>query len=164
MHAAHVGRGGKGIKCDDREAIPLCYFHHIVEQHNTSKERFESRYGVVLKSLALDYHQRYTKERECMNERGSTSASSVSVKRANRGTSRTTSRTTSAGSIEMSSGPLQTTITSGSDRSTVYESKIAQAMSNHWETDRHRFFRRDALAMVCNECSKIVWSVSDAED
>ena len=33
IEAAHVGARGLGQKCDDRETIPLCAFHHREGEH-----------------------------------------------------------------------------------------------------------------------------------
>lgn len=45
--AAHVGQRGKGRKCDDREAIPLCGKHHRMLDQALGGSLFAGRYATV---------------------------------------------------------------------------------------------------------------------
>lgn len=59
-HAAHVptGTGGMGMKGDDL-FVPLCFRHHIDEQHGGGTQSFQNRYGVDLYVEAVKYRLRY---------------------------------------------------------------------------------------------------------
>jgi hypothetical protein len=64
VHAAHVsnGTGGMGMKGDDL-LVPLCFHHHIDEQHGRGVKWFEAKYGVILTELALEYRDEYEEAR-----------------------------------------------------------------------------------------------------
>ncbi len=59
IHAAHVTSGGLATKGDDDKMVPLCYFHHIVEQHGQGIARFQERYQVDLLKEAARYRAAY---------------------------------------------------------------------------------------------------------
>lgn len=61
VHAAHVptGTGGMGMKGDDL-FVPLCFFHHIDEQHSRlGVKAFEREYGVDLRAEAEEYKREF---------------------------------------------------------------------------------------------------------
>lgn len=51
--AHHVKSGGKSIKCDDHETIPLCWHHHNLI-HTVGKKTFERRFNVNLNELVKE--------------------------------------------------------------------------------------------------------------
>lgn len=57
--AAHVGERGLGTKCDDREAIPLCAFHHRTgnESHHVLGKLFWGRHKLDKAELIAKYNQ-----------------------------------------------------------------------------------------------------------
>ena len=59
-HAAHIptGTGGVGMKGDDL-FVPLCFFHHIDEQHGRGVKWFAQQYGVDLRVEAEEYRRRF---------------------------------------------------------------------------------------------------------
>lgn len=59
-HAAHVptGTGGMGMKGDDL-FVPLCFDHHINEQHGRGGEWFQRTYGIDLNVEAAAYRRAY---------------------------------------------------------------------------------------------------------
>lgn len=60
VHAAHVPTGtrGMGMKGDDL-FVPLCFHHHINEQHGRGTKWFEKTYGVDLLAEAQEYMREY---------------------------------------------------------------------------------------------------------
>lgn len=60
IECAHVRKGtdgGIGLKPSDKWVISLCASHHA-EQHRIGEARFEARYGVALRELALAFASR----------------------------------------------------------------------------------------------------------
>lgn len=60
-HIPEVGHGGKGIKTDDKRAIPLCHKHHM-EFHNNGRSSFASMYSINYEHTILELNRIY-KER-----------------------------------------------------------------------------------------------------
>ena len=57
IECAHVRRGtdgGIGLKPSDRWTVSLCSMHHA-EQHMLGESRFEMRYGLDLRALAITF-------------------------------------------------------------------------------------------------------------
>lgn len=62
IQAAHVrrgGRGGIGLKPDDRRAIPLCAEHHR-RQHDIGEPAFERETGIDMGAIAEALAERTT--------------------------------------------------------------------------------------------------------
>jgi hypothetical protein len=62
--AAHVGERGLSQKCPDREAIPLCKWHHTEgpESHHRLQRRFWEKWGLDRDTLVKELNARYEKE------------------------------------------------------------------------------------------------------
>lgn len=55
IHPHHVrsgGSAGMALKPNDREAVPLCAFHHIEVGHRGGWQTFEAKYEIDLAALA----------------------------------------------------------------------------------------------------------------
>jgi hypothetical protein len=60
IDCAHVRRGtdgGAGLKPSDRWSISLCHFHHL-EQHEIGEPRFEAKYELDLRQIAVEFVNR----------------------------------------------------------------------------------------------------------
>jgi hypothetical protein len=55
-HIPEEGRGGKGLKCSDYRAIPLCHSHHL-EYHNGGKQTFAAKYELDYEELISAYNK-----------------------------------------------------------------------------------------------------------
>lgn len=56
-HVRHGTDGGLGRKPSDRWTISLCWLHHR-EQHERGERPFESKYGLDLRALAVEFARR----------------------------------------------------------------------------------------------------------
>lgn len=45
-HHESLSGGTMGGKCDDRESLPLCHYHHNEERHQWGRETFYKKYGI----------------------------------------------------------------------------------------------------------------------
>lgn len=65
VEAAHVGLRGLGIRCPDRQAIPLCMWHHTMgpESHHVLGRKFWDRWELDRWELIAEFNERYEKER-----------------------------------------------------------------------------------------------------
>lgn len=65
VEAAHVGARGLGQKCSDREALPLCSWHHVQgpESHHVLGKNFFEHFGLDRQALISKYNQRYEHEK-----------------------------------------------------------------------------------------------------
>lgn len=63
VHAAHVSTGtrGMGMKGDDLY-VPLCFYHHIDQQHGRGEEWFQRTYGINLRERAEEYLKQFEQE------------------------------------------------------------------------------------------------------
>jgi hypothetical protein len=63
--AAYVGKRGLSQKCPDREAIPLCKWHHTEgpESPHRLGKRFWSVWGIDRDELVRQLQERYEKEK-----------------------------------------------------------------------------------------------------
>lgn len=62
---AHVGVRGLSQKCSDREAIPLCIFHHehgYPESHHTLGKKFWEHHGIDRDVLVKFYNDLYERK------------------------------------------------------------------------------------------------------
>lgn len=64
VEAAHVGPRGLGIKCHDREALPLCVWHHTAgpESAHVLQRKFWQHWGLDRFGLIAEYNERYRQE------------------------------------------------------------------------------------------------------
>ena len=72
IEAAHVGPRGLSQKCSDREAIPLCSWHHRFGQlsyHRIGK-RFWKVHNLDREQLIADLNRRYDFNRDYQEEHG----------------------------------------------------------------------------------------------
>ncbi len=65
--AAHTGKRGLSQKAPDREAIPLCKWHHTEgpESHHRLGKAFWNKWGIDRDELIAELQSRYEKEKEC---------------------------------------------------------------------------------------------------
>jgi hypothetical protein len=63
--AAHVGDRGLSQKCPDRQAIPLCKWHHTEgpESHHRLGKQFWATWGIDRDALLAQLQERYEKEK-----------------------------------------------------------------------------------------------------
>lgn len=63
--AAHVGMRGMSQKCADREAIPLCAWHHRLgpQSHHRAGKRFWSLHSIDREELIAYYNNRFEEEK-----------------------------------------------------------------------------------------------------
>ena len=67
IESAHVGERGLSQRCPDREAIPLCKWHHTEgpESHHRLGKRFWAKWNLNRDELIAQLQSRYNKEKVC---------------------------------------------------------------------------------------------------
>ena len=61
VEAAHVGERGLGQKCPDRQALPLCSWHHRMgpESQHVLGRNFFQKHGLNRFNLIAEYNRKY---------------------------------------------------------------------------------------------------------
>ena len=64
LEAAHVGKRGLSQKCNDRETIPLCRWHHRTgpESHHRAAKRFWEIWAIDKTELIRKLNEKFEKE------------------------------------------------------------------------------------------------------
>jgi hypothetical protein len=65
MEAAHVGERGLGQKCPDRQAIPLCAYHHRIGPHSNHVlgRKFWLHWQLDRFELIAKFNRKYEEEK-----------------------------------------------------------------------------------------------------
>ena len=65
QEAAHTGPRGLSTKADDRDALPICPFHHQTgnqSYHRLGRRRFEAVHRLDIAGLILEFNEWFDRE------------------------------------------------------------------------------------------------------